>query len=119
MPNGGQDGMKEELFNVILTLIPVLGAVITYYILPCIRANLDSAKLAQYQKWTSLAVETAEMLWQESGSGNEKLAYVVSFLNDMFNKNKVRITDEQLRVLIESCIKQMKTQENKQSGGSL
>ena len=44
--------------------------------------------------------------------GAEKKEYVVKFLTEQFNKNKVVITEEQMNILIESCVKQMKETEN-------
>ena len=100
--------MNENIFNVLLTLIPVLGAIITYFVVPFIKSSINEKQLAQYKEWSLLAVKTAEMLWRESGCGEDKKAYVVKFLNDMFNKNKITITEEQLEVLIESAVKTMK-----------
>ena len=105
--------MNETIFNLLLTIIPVIGAIITYFIIPFIKSSVNEKQLAQYKEWAILAVKTAEMLWKESGCGDDKKAYVVKFLNDMFNKNKITITEEQLNVLIESAVKTMKEIEGK------
>ena len=105
--------MNSNLFNIVLTFIPVIGAVITYFIVPLIKSSISEKQLAQYKEWAKLAVKTAELLWTESGHGEDKKAYVVSFLNDMFNKNKVVITDQQLEILIEAAVKEMKEIEGK------
>ena len=105
--------MNENLFNVILTIIPVIGAIITYFIVPFIKSSITEKQLSQYKEWAKLAVKTAEMLWKESGRGEDKKEYVVKFLNDMFNKNKVVITEEQINILIESAVKEMKEIEGK------
>lgn len=100
--------MDERLFEVILTLIPVLGAIITYFVVPYIKTNIDSVKLSQYKEWTTLAVKTAEVLWKESGCGEDKKKYVTDFLNNMFNSNGVSINNQQIEILIESAVKEMK-----------
>lgn len=100
--------MDNRLFEIILALIPVLGAIITYFIIPYIKTNMDSAKLAQYKEWATLAVKSAEMLWRETGHGEDKKTYVVNFLTEMFNSRKITITEEQMNVLIESAVKEMK-----------
>lgn len=100
--------MNENLFEVILTLIPVLGAIITYFIVPYIKANIDSVKLSQYKEWATLAVKTAEMLWKESGHGEDKKEYVTDFLNKTFNVNGMAITKQQIEILIEAAVKEMK-----------
>ena len=105
--------MNENIFNVVLTVIPVIGAIITYFIVPFIKSSVSEKQLAQYKEWAKLAVKTAEMLWRETGHGEDKKEYVVNFLNDMFNKNKVVITEQQMEILIEAAVKEMKEIETK------
>lgn len=105
--------MDERLFNLILTIIPVICAVITYYVVPFIKAKIGNENLAQIKQWVDVAVRCAEMLFTGTGMGASKKEYVVNFLNDMLNKNKITITEEQLEVLIESAVKQMKIEESK------
>ncbi len=100
--------MNENLFQIILSAIPVIGALITCFIIPYIKTNVDAAKLAQYKEWASLAVKAAEMLWQETGQGKDKKSYVVRFLNNLFNAQRTIITEEQLNILIEAAVKEMK-----------
>lgn len=104
--------MNEGLFQIISMSIPILGSIITGFIIPFIREKIGVEKLAKYEYWANLAVRAAEMLYVESGSGSKKKQYVVDFLNDMFNKQKVVITEQQIEILIESAIKQMKLEEN-------
>ena len=104
--------MDERLFQIILALIPILGAIITGFVVPFIREKIGAEKLAKYEYWARQAVKAAEMLWRESGAGADKKRYVVSFLNEMFNKNKVVITEQQIEILVESAVKQMKLEEN-------
>lgn len=104
--------MDEKIFDLILLLIPIIGTILTTYIIPLIKEWIGNEKLAKYEEWTSMAVRAAEMIFSESGMGEKKKAYVIEFLTDMFNKNKVVITDEQMQILIEACVKQMKLEEN-------
>lgn len=103
--------MNDKLFDLILAIIPVLGVIITGFIIPFIKEKIGSEKLAKYEYWVTTAVQAAEMLYTESGMGAEKKQYVVNFLNDMFNKNKIVITEEQLNLLVEAAVKQMKLEE--------
>ena len=103
--------MDENIFDLILAIIPVLGVIITGFLIPFIKEKIGSEKLAKYEYWVTTAVQAAEMLYTESGSGVEKKQYVVNFLNDMFNKNKVVITEDQLNLLVEAAVKQMKMNE--------
>jgi LL-H family phage holin len=104
--------MDERLFQIILAIIPILGAVITGFVIPFIKEKIGAERLKKYEHWACLAVKAAEMLWTESGSGADKKQYVVDFLNNMFNKKKVVITEQQIEILIESAVKYMKLEEN-------
>ncbi len=99
--------MDEKLFQVVLTVIPVLGTIVTYFIVPFIKSNIDLTKLSQYKEWAALAVKTAEMLWKETGHGEDKKAYVVKSLNNMFNAKKTVITEEQCNILIEGALQEL------------
>ncbi len=103
--------MDERLFQICLALIPVLGAIITGFVIPFIKEKIGAEKLAKYENWANIAVRAAEMLWVESGCGADKKQYVVKFLNDMFNKKKIVITEQQIEILVESAVKQMKLEE--------
>ena len=103
--------MNENLFDLILAIIPVLGVIITGFVVPFMKEKIGSEKLAKYEYLVTTAVQAAEMLYTESGSGAEKKQYVVDFLNDMFNKNKIVITEQQIEILLESAVKQMKLDE--------
>ena len=105
--------MNEVLFKIILGLISILGIIITSVVVPYIKEKLGNEKLAKYEYWVSMAVGAAEMIFKEQGMGKTKKEYVVNFLKDMFNKNKIVITDEQLEILVESAVKQMKLNEEK------
>lgn len=105
--------MDERLFNVLITIIPVLGAIITYFIVPYLKTTIGTEMLDQYKEWTTLAVKCAEMLFAEKGMGVEKKAYVVDFLNKLFNKNKQVITEQQIEILIEAAVNEMNAERGK------
>lgn len=104
--------MDNRIFELILAIIPVLGIILTSFIIPYFKEQIGNEKLNKYQEWVTMAVKAAEMIFTEYGKGAEKKAYVVQFLTEQFNKNKVVITEEQMNILIESAVKQMKEIEN-------
>ena len=99
--------MNEVLFKIIVLLIPVLGVIITGFVVPFVKAKIDAETLNKIIKWTGYAVKGAEMIYKESGQGVLKKDYVIRFLCNMFNKNKVVITNEQLEILIESAVQEL------------
>lgn len=104
--------MDQRIFDLIIAIIPVLGVILTSFIIPYFKEQIGNEKLNKYQEWANMAVKAAEMLFTESGMGKEKKEYVVKFLTEQFNKNKVVITEEQMNILIESAVKMMKETEN-------
>ena len=103
--------MDDRLFQIILAVIPVLGTILTVYIIPLIKEKIGNENLAKYEYWVNIAVKAAELIWVETGNGADKKQYVIDFMNKMFNSKKTVITEEQLNALIEAAVKQMKIEE--------
>ncbi len=104
--------MDERIFEIIVAIIPVLGTIVTAFVIPYIKENIDGLKLEKYRNWASLAVKCAEMLWTETGHGSDKKNYAVEFLNNLFNKKRIVLTRKQLSVLVEAAVKEMKEVES-------
>lgn len=103
--------MDDNLFKIIVSVISILGAILTGIVIPYIREKIGNEKLARYEYWATCAVKAAEQIFSEQGMGETKKEYVVNFLNEIFNKNKVIITKEQIEILIESAVHSMKSNE--------
>lgn len=73
-------------------LIPILCFVLTIYVIPFLKEK----KIYNYVK---IAVEAAEQMFNESGKGKEKFAYVKEWVKSKFN-----INDEDLKNIIESAV---------------
>ena len=99
--------MNDNLFKVIMTLIPVIGVIITGFVIPYIKTKISSAQLDEISQWVTKTVQAAEVLFDTPKSGEEKREYVIDFINKMFNSKKEVITEDQIRILLESAWKQM------------
>lgn len=100
--------MNDNLFQVIMLLIPVLSAIITGFIIPYIKTRISAARMDEITKWITKAVQAAEVLFDAPESGEEKREYVIGFVDRIFNSKKEIITKEQIRVLLEASLQQMK-----------
>lgn len=100
--------MTEIIYKLILGLIPVLGVVITTYLIPWIKSKVGSEKLNQYLIWAKQAVQYAEMVFDK---GELKKAYCVAFLSQLINQDRIILTDEQIEVIIESAVQELKLAE--------
>ncbi len=99
--------MEEPLFNIILLCIPVIGAIITRFIVPFINARISCVQLDEIIKWTTKAVQAAEVLFDTPASGEKKQEYVIDFIDKKFNSKKEVITRDQIRILLEAAWKEM------------
>lgn len=99
--------MSDITLKVLLAIISVLGTILTYFVIPYLRTKIDANNLNKYKEWTKSAVKCAEMIYNESGMGKVKKEYVIKFIADMINKEKVHITEEQINVLIESAVEEL------------
>lgn len=100
--------MSDNVFKIICLLIPVLGAIITGFVIPYIRTKINVEKTGEIIVWVKKAVEAAEVLFNVPHSGEEKREYVINFIDKMFNSKKEIITKDQIRVLLEAAWREMK-----------
>lgn len=105
--------MSDNMFKFIMTLVPVFGAIVTYFVIPYIKSKVSQTQMEEIIKWVTKAVEAAEVLFDAPKSGEEKREYVIKFIDKMFNSKKEVITEEQIRILLEAAWKQM--QDNAQT----
>lgn len=85
----------------------VLGAVITLVIaiisaivIPLLKKKLGDEKYSEIERWVKVAVQAAEQLFVGSGRGEEKLDYVLKFLES----KGFTLDAMSLRNLIESAV---------------
>ena len=100
--------MNDKLFDIVLMRIPILGAIITGFIIPYIKAKISVTRMAEIMEWTDKAVRAAEVIFDTPQCGSEKREYVIQFIDRMFNSKKQVITKDQIRILLEAVLKQMK-----------
>lgn len=84
-------------------IIPILGAIITYVLIPLIKAKYTQQKIDNVYSWVKKGVFAAEQLHKAGLISIPKKEYVIDFLN---SKN-IKITIEELNVLIESAVREL------------
>lgn len=103
--------MDEIIFEVVKVVVMIAALVIARYLVPWIKEKIGADKLAQIEKWTKYAVEMAQQVhWTETGE--DKKAIVTKFLKEILTAKNIALSDEQLNVLIEAAVKEMKIAEN-------
>ena len=71
-----------DLTPIMEAIIALVVAVITPFVIPWLKGKIDADKLEQIKLWVTVAVEAAEQLYNGTGRGEEKKAYVVKFLQE-------------------------------------
>ena len=82
----------------------LLLAILTYVLVPMIRAKLNADQLATIRMWVQIAVNAAEQIYTGSGKGREKKEYVVAFLES----KGFKLDMDSLDKMIESSVLELK-----------
>ena len=88
----------------------VAALVVARYLVPWLKEKIGADKLAEAEKWAKYAVLKAQQVLGEE-TGADKKAYVTEFLKELLIAHNIALSDEQLDVLIEAAVKQMKMDE--------
>ncbi len=88
---------------IIKIIIPILGAIITYLIVPLVKQKTTKEQRENIYFWVKVAVAAAEQIYKEKGQGKLKKEYVVDFLVS----KGINITIQELDVLIEAAVKEL------------
>lgn len=89
-----------DLTPIMEAIIALDVAVITAFVIPWLKGKIDADKLEQIKLWVTVAVEAAEQLYNGTGRGEEKKAYVVKFLQE----KGFTIDPDSLDKLIEAAV---------------
>ena len=93
-----------DLTPIISAALTLIMAVITTFLIPYLKTEIDSNKFEKIQTWVKVAVEAAEMIYVGTGRGEEKKAYVLEFLHGKgFTLDMTSIDN-----LIESAVLELK-----------
>lgn len=101
--------MNELVFEVVKVVVMAVVAGVCVYLIPLIRKRIGNENLELMETWATNAVLYAEQ-WIKSPNGRKK-DMVTEFLKKVRDEYKIDITDEQINILIESAVKQMKMED--------
>ena len=82
-------------------IIALVAAVITSILIPYIRSRTTAEQQQTINAWVQIAVTAAEQIFNGSGRGAEKKAYVINFLDE----KGFKIDEASIDVMIESAVK--------------
>jgi len=105
--------MTIDLTKIILAIITLIGAVITRYLIPYLIENVEEKKRAKIADIVCTLVEAADR-YLKTGTGEERLQYVVDGLADKGIYVNMQDIHDQYRVLIESAVEQLRIRQGVQ-----
>ena len=95
--------MKFDLTQVAIAVIGLISIIITTVIVPYCKSKTTREQRENIKFWAQLGVEAAEKIYNESGMGAKKKAFVEKFLAD----HGIILDTDQLDVMIESAVLEM------------
>ena len=108
--------MDDIIFQAIKLAVMLGALLITRYVVPWIKKRIKAEEMNDIEKWAKKAVLKAQQVFKTK-PGDDKKAYVTKFLKELLIAKNIALSDEQLDILIEAAVKQMKMEEGKQTSG--
>lgn len=93
-----------DITQVLGAALVIVTFVLVAFIIPLLRSKVGDETLEKALKWVKIAVQAAEMIYNESGMGATKKAYVEQFLAD----KGFKINEVELDAMIESAVLELK-----------
>ena len=92
--------MTFDLTPIIEALFGLLATVVSCLLVPYIRSKTSAAQQEELNGWVRLAVAAAEQVYQGQGRGQEKLAYVETWLA----RRGITVDTDKIKAMIEAAV---------------
>jgi len=93
--------MDLNIQMIVQLIIPIIGLVVTYLLIPYLKANTTQKQRDSIYFWVQLAVQAAEQIFSHvKGAGADKKEFVLEFLKD----KGIEVSKEELNILIEAAV---------------
>lgn len=89
---------------IIEAVFALIAAVITAIVIPYIKSKTTAQQQAEINAWVKIAVSAAEQIYNGSGRGEEKKAYVLNWLAE----HGITLDEERIDALIEAAVYELK-----------
>ena len=99
--------MNELIFELCRVIAIIIGAILAYYVIPCLRAMIEKHVDENITGFINACVYAAQ---QTMTDNEEKKSYVLEQVTRWLNQKGIDISEEQSDILIESAVLAMKTE---------
>ena len=89
---------------IIEAVFALIAAVITAIVIPYIKSKTTAQQQAEINAWVKIAVSAAEQIYNGSGRGEEKKAYVLNWLAE----HGITLDEARIDALIEAAVYELK-----------
>ena len=104
--------MSDITFEALKLIVMVAVLLITKYLIPYLQTIVKAEQVAEIQTWVE---QTVLMVQQVYGAepGEERKKLVIALVENILNEKGIQMTGEQINILIEAAVKQMKMAEGR------
>lgn len=89
-----------DITTVLEAVATLAMAIITTFVIPYIKSKTTTEQQEQINAWVKIAVTAAEQIYTGPGKGDEKKAYVLSWLE----KQGYTVDEDKLDAMIEAAV---------------
>lgn len=101
--------MNKYLFDVLIFVIIVCFSMLTRYVIPWLKSQIEESQYAEVVDMVAQSVRTAEQIMKKN-TGHEKKQYVLDLLHFWLDTTKIKISEDQLNALIEAAVYALKSE---------
>lgn len=103
--------MQIDLTQIILAIITLIGALLTRYVIPNIKAKTNASQMELIRAAVKSAVYAVEQLYK-SKPGQEKKQMVIDFLKEQGYIVDIENVESTIDMMIESVVKELNIEQN-------
>ena len=97
--------MEFNITPIIEAALLLLAAIFTTVVIPYIKSKTTAQQQTEINAWVKIAVSAAEQIYNGSGRGAEKKAYVLEWLK----QRGITVDEAKLDAMIESAVYELKS----------
>ena len=97
--------MEYNITPIIEAALLLLAAIFTTVVIPYIKSKTTAQQQTEINAWVRIAVSAAEQIFNGSGRGAEKKAYVLEWLK----QRGITVDEAKLDAMIESAVYELKS----------
>lgn len=97
--------MEYNITPIIEAALLLLAAIFTTVVIPYIKSKTTAQQQTEINAWVKIAVSAAEQIYNGSGRGAEKKAYVLEWLK----QRGITVDEAKLDAMIESAVYELKS----------